>query len=87
MELLLVPLTTKPLTQIVRLVVMTLVLAVIPRVTPEAVMTPVARNAEQHVINQKNVVMIQDVIVAAILIVLVMNFSILFPIVAMLYLV
>ena len=57
-ELLLVPLTAEPLIQVVRLVVMTHVRAIIPRVTPEVVMIPVARNVEQLVINQKNVVMI-----------------------------
>ena len=54
-ELLLVPLTAKPLTQIVRLVAMIPAQAVIPRVTLEDVMTPVAQDAEIPVTKQKNV--------------------------------
>ena len=56
-ELLLVPLTAKPLTQIVRLVAMIPAQAVIPRVTLEDVMTPVAQIAEIPVINRKTAVM------------------------------
>ena len=57
-ELLLVPLTAKPLTQIVRLVAMIPAQADIRRVSPEVVMTPVAQDAEIPVTKQKNVVMI-----------------------------